>query len=129
MALTAIASPMRQLGGYAGMELPPSLRMGLSIVPRVFKSARIIAVAASLFAQDPLQPRPVFGITVVIPSALQGRIYHLRRNTPKLPDFRKMKPAGKVYTTSLNIPTQNFRRGFPGVTKRFEWFAIVIPTS
>jgi hypothetical protein len=75
-------------------------------------------------AQDPQEPRPVFGITVVIPSALQGRIYHLRHGTQKLPDFRKMKPAGTLYTTSLNIPTQNFRLGFPGVTKRFEWFAI-----
>ena len=85
----------------------------------------MIAVAASLFAQDALEPRPVFGITVVIPSALQGRIYHLRRNTSKLPDFAKMKAAGTIYyATSLNIPTQNFRRGFPGVTKRFEWFAI-----
>jgi hypothetical protein len=67
---------------------------------------------------------PKFGITVVIPSGLQGQIYHLRRNTPKLPDFRKMKPRGSIYTTSLNIPLQDFRQGFPGVTKRYEWFAI-----
>jgi hypothetical protein len=84
----------------------------------------LIAVAASLFGQDPQEPRPVFGITVVIPSALQGRIYHLRRNTPKLPDFSKMKPKGTIYATSLNVPLQNFKRGFPGVTKRYEWFAI-----
>jgi hypothetical protein len=84
----------------------------------------LIGVAATLLAQDPQEPRPVFGITVVIPSALQGRIYYLRHGTKKLPDFHKMKPAGTIYATSLNIPTQNFRRGFPGVTKRFEWFAI-----
>ena len=36
-----------------------------------------------------------------------------------------MKPVGSIYTTSLNIPPQNFMEGFPGVTKRFEWFAIV----
>jgi hypothetical protein len=84
----------------------------------------LIAVAANLSAQDPNEPRPVFGITVVIPSALHGRIYHIRHNTRRLPDFSKMKPAGTIYATSLNIPTQNFGRGFPGVTKRFEWFAI-----
>jgi len=88
------------------------------------RTVGLIAVAAGLFAQDPEAPRAVFGITVVIPSALQGRIYRIRRNTPRLPDFGKMKPEGTIYTPSLNIATQNFRRGFPGVTKRFEWFAI-----
>ena len=89
----------------------------------IIRIAGLIA-AASLFAQDPQEPRPVFGITVVIPTALQGRIYHLRHNTKRLPDFTKMKPSGTIYTTSLNIPTQHFKVGFPGVTKRFEWFAI-----
>jgi hypothetical protein len=92
-------------------------------VPAI-RTLGLIAVAASLLAQDPAEPRPVFGITVVIPSALQGRIYHLRRNTPKLPDFSKMKSVGTIYATSLNIPLQHFKLGFPGVTKRFEWFAI-----
>jgi hypothetical protein len=41
-----------------------------------------------------------------------------------LPDFEKKKPVGTIYTTSLNIPTQDFRAGFPGVTKRTEGFAI-----
>ena len=65
-----------------------------------------------------------FGTTVVVPGGLEGVIYHIRRNTKKLPDFGKGKPAGKIYTSSLNIPPQDFRDGFPGVTKRFEWFAI-----
>jgi hypothetical protein len=90
----------------------------------MIRTAGLLVLAIRLFAQDPQEPRAVFGITVVIPSALQGHIYHLRHNTQKLPDFRRMKPAGSIYTTSLNIPTQNFRLGFPGVTKRFEWFAI-----
>jgi hypothetical protein len=81
----------------------------------------LIALGFISFTQDP----PVtFGITVVIPSALEGRIYNLRHGTKKLPNFTRMKPVGKIYTTSLNIPPQDFERGFPGVTKRFEWFAI-----
>jgi hypothetical protein len=84
----------------------------------------VLAVSAALFAQDPQEPRPVFGITVVIPSALEGRIYNLRHNTPRLPDFSKMKPVGTIYATSLNIPNQSFKVGFRGVTKRYEWFAI-----
>jgi len=61
---------------------------------------------------------------VVIPSALRGRIYNIRHGTKKLPNFRRMKPVGTIYTTSLNIPPQDFQQGFPGVTERFEWFAI-----
>ena len=68
---------------------------------------------------------PVFGTTVVIPSGLRGLVYHIGHNTPRLPDFEKMKPAGPaIYTSSLNVPAQDFRQGFPGVTKRIEWFAI-----
>jgi hypothetical protein len=94
-------------------------------------SAPMTSAAVCLFiliAPFPPQEHPemtvTFGITVVIPSALQGRIYNIRHNTKKLPNFRGMKPVGTIYTRSLNIPPQDFRQGFPGVTKRFEWFAI-----
>jgi PA14 domain len=78
-------------------------------------------IAATILAQE---PTATFGITVVIPSALEGRIYNIRHNTKRLPDFARMKPVGTVYTTMLNIPPQNFRQGFAGITERFEWFAI-----
>ena len=67
---------------------------------------------------------PKFGATVVLPSGLRGLVYRIRRNTARLPDFDRLKPVGAIYTSSLNVPPQDFRRGFPGVTKRFEWFAI-----
>ena len=77
---------------------------------------------AAIALQEPI---PTFGTTVVIPSGLRGVIYHIRKNTFQLPvNFQKRKPAGVIYTESLNVPPQNFRQGFPGVTKRFEWFAI-----
>lgn len=80
------------------------------------------ALPAAL-AQDP--PRPTFGTTVVIPSGLKGVIYNLKHNTDHLPDFERMKqPAGAIYTSELNVPVQDFKLGFPGVTDRFEWFAI-----
>lgn len=87
---------------------------------RFFRIAALGLWATSVFAQ----PAPAFGITVVIPSGLEGKIYYLHHNTSRLPDFHKMKPKGMIYTTSLNIPAQAFNQGFPGVTKRFEWFAI-----
>ena len=70
------------------------------------------------------EPPVKFGVTVVIPSGLRGQIYKLKKNTVKLPDFSKLKPIGTIYTSSLNVPAQDFREGFPGVSKRNEWFAI-----
>ena len=67
---------------------------------------------------------PVFGTTVVLPSGLKGDVYNLHANATKLPNFTKMKPVGTIYTNSLNIPPREFTSGFPGVTNRFEWFAI-----
>jgi hypothetical protein len=65
-----------------------------------------------------------FGVTVVVPSGLRGQIYKLKRGTSTLPDFGKLKPIGTIYASSLNVPPQDFRDGFRGVTKRTEWFAI-----
>lgn len=93
----------------------------------VRRAACVLVVTLPLLAQEATRESPVvtFGTTVVIPSGLEGRVYHIRHNTQKLPDFAKMKPVGKpIYVSSLNIPPQDFREGFPGVTKRVEWFAI-----
>ncbi len=87
----------------------------------------LLAAGGMVFSQTPPQenePPIVFGTTVVIPTGLEGKIYHIPENSDRLPNFRKMKPVGTIYTTSLNLPPQDFKQGFPGVTKRFEWFAI-----
>jgi hypothetical protein len=65
-----------------------------------------------------------FGTTVVIPSGLRGQIYFLPDGTLTLPKFEKLEPVGTIYTNGLNIPPREFSEGFPGVTKRFEFFAI-----
>ena len=70
------------------------------------------------------EPVAVFGTTVVIPSGLRGDIYYLPRNTETLADVTRLHPQGTIYTTSLNVPPQSFLIGFPGITRRFEWFAI-----
>src|SRR5882724_3072134 len=80
-----------------------------------------LAVAGSC-AED--QPVYTFGTTVVDSAGLQGRVYHLKSGTNKLPHFWHKRPVGSVYTTSLNVWPQKFDRGFPGLTDRFEWFAI-----
>jgi len=65
-----------------------------------------------------------FGTTVVSSSGFQGEIYLLKPETDRLPNFKRMKAVGAIYTNRLNVPPRDFTRGFPGVTDRFEWFAI-----
>jgi hypothetical protein len=93
-------------------------------------SAALLLAVGSCAAQSSTElaqgePTPVFGTTVVIPSGLKGLVYHIHPNSTQLPDFKKLKPAGPpIYTSSLNVPRENFTLGFPGVTDRIEWFAI-----
>jgi len=82
----------------------------------------VLLLAALGRAQE--MPVPTFGTTVVIPSGLRGQIYYIHHNSKALPQFEKLKPVGTIYTTALNVPARDFKEGFPGVTSRFEWFAI-----
>lgn len=50
--------------------------------------------------------------------------YTNRSCTTRLPRFEQLQPIGTIYTTKLNVPPRDFREGFPGVTGRFEWFAL-----
>src|SRR5215471_15075068 len=85
----------------------------------------VLALAGGRSGLAQQEPIPTFGTTVVIPFGLRGLVYHLRTNTRRLPDLHKLKPRGKaIYTESLNILPHHFEHGFPGVSTRFEWFAI-----
>jgi hypothetical protein len=81
----------------------------------------LLAVVCSIAEDEPIA---VFGTTVVIPSGLKGDIYHLPNSTQSVHEIDRLTPQGSIYTTSLNVPPQDFQLGFPGVTKRYEWFAI-----
>jgi hypothetical protein len=65
-----------------------------------------------------------FGTATSYSTSLKGDIYYLPEGASSLPDFSSLTPVGSVYTTVLDIPTRSFTSGFPGVTTRFEWFAI-----
>jgi hypothetical protein len=87
--------------------------------------AALAIAAASLLAQDlPLDSAATFGTTVVSSSGLRGTIYEIPPGTDELPNLRKRKPLGTIYTTSLRVAPRSFLTGFPGVSDRFEWFAI-----
>ena len=81
--------------------------------------AGLCFLAAACQAQE-----ATFGTTVVISSGLRGDIYYLKPGSTKLPKFKRMKSVGVIYATVLNIRPRSFTSGFPGVTERFEWFAI-----
>lgn len=85
-----------------------------------------LSLPASIRAQEAAptdDPVAHFG-TVVFSSGFQGDIYYLHHWTSHLPNLEKMKPKGTIYTHALNVPSQHFDQGFPGVSNRFEWFAI-----
>jgi len=65
-----------------------------------------------------------FGSATTNTISLKGDIYYLPEGASSLPDFSSLTPVGSIYTTVLDIPTRSFTSGFPGVTDRFEWFAI-----
>lgn len=65
-----------------------------------------------------------FGNLVEDVFVLKGKIYFLNKNQRCLPFEFKSDPVGEVYADSLNIPQRPFEMGFPGITNRFEWFAI-----
>jgi hypothetical protein len=89
-----------------------------------------LAVAGSIFAQHTGEESPsaaaTFGTTVIIPGGLRGSVYLIPKDTTVLPDFQhdQLDRVGEIWTNELNIPPRHWRAGFPGLTDRFEWFAI-----
>jgi len=65
-----------------------------------------------------------FGTVTKTELSIEGRIYFLKETATKLPDFSKEKSQGSVFADQFDVPPQDFTAGFPGVTNRFEWFAI-----
>jgi len=65
-----------------------------------------------------------FGSNTTDSTSLRGDIYYLPEGASALPDFSGLTPVGSIYTKVLDVPQRSFTSGFPGVTDRFEWFAI-----
>ena len=87
------------------------------------KAPEIFALVAAL-AATPLAAQPSFGTAGSTPFQLRGQVYFLDEGADHLPDFSQLRPQGTISTTVLNVPLQSFEVGFPGVTDRFEWFAL-----
>ncbi len=65
----------------------------------------------------------VFGSTAPRDDAFVGEIFLIEPGTQRLPKFEG-DPIGKIYAERLDVAPRSFDEGFPGVSERFEWFAI-----
>lgn len=88
------------------------------------KARALLAILCALGAGLAQESPPSFGTTVVVPGGLRGDIYFLPKDTTVLPDFDALKPVGTIWASRLNVSPRHWSDGFPGVTDRFEWFAI-----
>jgi hypothetical protein len=56
--------------------------------------------------------------------AFSGSVYFVEPGTQKLPDFNLLEPVGEIFAETFEVAPRNFAEGFPGISERFEWFAI-----
>ena len=86
----------------------------------------LLILMVCLSACAPKTNESVFGTTAepAQSTGFTGTIYFLESGTGTLPDFQTLNPVGTLYTTALDISPRSFEEGFPGITNRFEWFAI-----
>jgi outer membrane protein OmpA-like peptidoglycan-associated protein len=69
-------------------------------------------------------PPRAFGSAEKSAVSMEGKIYLLPEGTLALPDFSQLTSVGSIYTSAWDVAPRSFSDGFPGVTDRFEWFAI-----
>ncbi len=93
---------------------------------RRLKTPPVFLLAACLipFLLSAQSDSTIFGSKEKIGNALVGKIYLIPENTPSLPNFDTLQSVGTIYTDKMNIPTRDWQSGFPGISSRFEWFAI-----
>jgi len=55
---------------------------------------------------------------------LRGLLCFIPKDTKSLDEVESCHPVGTLYARTLYVPRTNFREGFPGISGRYEWFAI-----
>lgn len=102
-------------------SIPPELSEG---VPSLVKAEK------SDPPSTPESPRPT-GPALPLQedsgqSGLVGKVYPLPKGQSELPNFAEIanQSIGTLVAPNVDVPSQDFRTGFPGVEDRIEWFAI-----
>jgi hypothetical protein len=54
----------------------------------------------------------------------KGAAYVIPNGTSRMPDFSSMRPFAVMYLDQFSIAPRDFTGGFPGITRRSDWFAI-----
>lgn len=72
----------------------------------------------------PPPPPSLFGTKEKAEVSMEGKIYFLPEKATQLPDFSTLQSVGSIWASEWNITPRSFTNGFPGVTDRFEWFAL-----
>lgn len=85
----------------------------------------LAALLATLAGCGPKPSQRPFGIHDFVKHGLRGQYYNLPKGTSRLPDFGKLNTKATVFTPVLNVVPQSSADGFPGLTDRNEWFAMV----
>lgn len=85
----------------------------------LFALASLFLFSLHTHAAEPKKKKassgPVFGSPTPRTGALRGTVYRLPKETSWLPELKRLKPVGLLYTTALNYPLQRYGD---------EWFAI-----
>lgn len=107
--------PTKACRGVTGRRAPLSIALAI-----------VSAISAHEARAQAAPPEPTFGTTVVVPGGLHGTVYFIPKDSKVLPDFTSanIERVGEIWTNTLNVPPRHWRGGFPGLTGRFEWFAI-----
>jgi hypothetical protein len=122
--------PRRRLPALRRRE-PPNVgfrihSMGILLSGSLLGMVVVVGVFAQQTGEEAPSTSATFGTTVIIPGGLRGSVYFIPKDTMVLPDFERdpVQRVGEIWTNELNIPPRHWRSGFPGLTERFEWFAI-----
>ncbi len=70
-------------------------------------------------------PTNVFGYEKPVLGCFEGQVFPLAPDTQKLPtDYKSLTAVSVLYACEWDIAPRAWDSGFPGVSERFEWFAI-----
>jgi hypothetical protein len=86
------------------------------------------ADTVEVVVEDPPETPPdnAFGYEKPVWGCFEGKVMFIENGSPKLPtDYAKYDVASRLYACEWDVPQRAFEVGFPGVSDKFEWFAIV----
>jgi hypothetical protein len=89
------------------------------------RGAAFILVVAALVACTPKPSQRPFGVHDYVRHGLRGQYYNVQKGQSLLPNFDALRFKATVFAPVLNVVPQSSADGFPGLTDRNEWFAML----